>query len=291
MRVAISYIERMANPMLNDRALDTASRWSRTTSGGTDVLTQWPPPGVDGPADSLGRRATMTMRGTASATGVLLVLLLVSATAGWVATGGPEIVNTAAGLQYDYTIPMLAWAGIGVGLICVFALWFKPRLAKFVGPVYALAQGFFVGAISRMYETAYDGIVVQALGMTLVVFAVMLVLYAFRIIKVTGTFRRVVIFATLGIMAFYGISLLVSLFAGRDSLRFLASPSLLGIGFSVVVAGIAALNLALDFDFIERGEQMALHRDFEWYGAFGLLVTLVWVYLEMLRLISKLRSR
>ncbi|MEZ5381739.1 MAG: Bax inhibitor-1/YccA family protein [Microthrixaceae bacterium] len=281
----------MANPMLTDRSLKDASSWGRASAGGADAVTQWPPPGLGGPAAPLDGGGTMTMRGTAAATGVLLVLLLISAGFGWVMTGGPEAINTATGVEYSYSIPIAAWVGVGIGVICVFALWFKPRLAKFIAPIYALAEGFFVGAISRMYETAYDGIVVQAVGMTLAVFAVMLFLYAFRIIKVSDKFRRTVIFATLGIMVFYGLSFLVSLFAGRDSLRFLSSPSLLGIGFSVVVAVVAALNLALDFDFIERGERMGLHRDFEWYGAFGLLVTIVWLYLELLRLLSKLRSR
>ncbi|MFZ1543583.1 MAG: Bax inhibitor-1/YccA family protein, partial [Candidatus Microthrix parvicella] len=155
---------------------------------------------------------------------------------------------------------------------------------------YALAQGFFVGAISKMYESFQGGIVVQAIGATLAVFLVMLFLYGFRIIKVTDKFRRTVIFATLGIMVFYGVSFIISLFAGAGSVSFLSSSTPLSIGFSVIVAGIAAMNLALDFDFIERGEKMGLDRDFEWYGAFGLLVTIIWLYLELLRLLSKLRN-
>ncbi|MEZ5371966.1 MAG: Bax inhibitor-1/YccA family protein [Microthrixaceae bacterium] len=280
----------MSNPVLNNKSLEKASTWSRGSAISADTMTQWPPPGMERPGAIDGDGRAMTMRGTAWATGALLVLLLISAAMGWVATGEPEIVQTINGAQYDYTIPVLAWVGVGVGFLCVIGLMFKPRLAKFVSPVYALAEGFFVGAISKMYETFYDGIVVQAVGVTLAVFATMLFLYGFRIIKVTDKFRRAVIFATIGIMVFYGISFVVSLFAGRESLRFLSSPSLLGIGFSVVVAGIAAMNLALDFDFIERGERMGLHRDYEWYGAFGLLVTIVWLYLEILRLLSKLRN-
>lgn len=141
-----------------------------------------------------------------------------------------------------------------------------------------------------MYESFQGGIVVQAIGATLAVFLVMLFLYGFRIIKVTDKFRRTVIFATLGIMVFYGVSFIISLFAGAGSVSFLSSSTPLSIGFSVIVAGIAAMNLALDFDFIERGEKMGLDRDFEWYGAFGLLVTIIWLYLELLRLLSKLRN-
>ena len=281
----------MSNPVLNDKSLEKASTWGRGSAISADTMTQWPPPGMDGAGGMDARGRGMTMRGTAWATAALLALLLISATYGWVATGQPTTSMTAQGKEVvNYTIPVLAWVGVGVGFLCVIGLMFRPRMAKFIGPVYALAQGFFVGAISKMYESFYDGIVVQAVGVTLAVFAAMLFLYGFRVIKVTDKFRRAVIFATIGIMVFYGISFVISLFAGPQSLSFLSNPSALGIGFSVVVAGIAAMNLALDFDFIERGEKMGLDRDYEWYGAFGLLVTIVWLYLEILRLLSKLRS-
>jgi uncharacterized YccA/Bax inhibitor family protein len=234
----------------------------------------------------------MTVNGTISATAVLFVLMLVTATYGWIQTGAPEEVPLSDGsVGYNYSIPMLAWVGMIVGIGLTFLLMFKPHLAKFVAPAYAIAQGFFVGAISRMYETFYDGIVVQAAGATLAVFAVMLVMYRTRIIKVTNRMRKTIIMATIGIMVFYGVSFLISLFAGADSISFLSSPSLLGIGFSVLVAGLAAFNLLLDFDFIERGADMKLDKNFEWYGAFGLLVTVIWLYLELLRLFAKLRER
>jgi uncharacterized YccA/Bax inhibitor family protein len=233
----------------------------------------------------------MTINGTISKTALLFVLLLASATAGWIQTGGPEVTIEGGQEIYSYSIPTLAWVGVIVGFGLAILLMFKPHLAKFVAPLYAIAQGFFVGALSRMYETFYDGIVVQAAGATIAVFAVMLVLYRTRIIKVTERFRTIVTAATLGIMLFYGVCFLISLFAGSDSISFLASPSLLGIAFSVFVAGLAAFNLALDFDFIERGSKMGLDKNFEWYGAFGLLVTIIWLYLEMLRLLAKLRER
>jgi uncharacterized YccA/Bax inhibitor family protein len=233
----------------------------------------------------------MTVNGTIGKTAVLFALLLLSAAAGWSRTGEPEVVERNGELVYNYSIPALAWVGLFVGVGLVFLLMFKPHLAKYVAPAYAIAEGFFVGALSKMYETFYDGIVVQAAGATIAVFGVMLFLYRARIIKVTERFRTVVVSATIGIMVFYGVCFLIRLFAGSDSVSFLASPSLLGIAFSVFVAGIAALNLALDFDFIERGSKMGLEKGFEWYGAFGLLVTIVWLYLEMLRLLAKLRSR
>jgi len=185
--------------------------------------------------------------------------------------------------------PALATLGLLVGLVAVFALHFKPHLAKYLAPVYALGFGFTVGAISKGYETVQSGIVVQAAGATVAVFAVMLALYRTRIIKVTDKFRRTVVFATLGIMVFYGVSLIISLFGG--DVPFLNDATPLGIGLSVFICVIAALNLALDFDLIEKGTRAGLSKDFEWYAAFGLLVTIVWLYLEILRLLAKLQDR
>ena len=288
----------MPNPVLNERTMQKASSTWAPPRSGSDYF---PPvvepstgpvsgPMSDGPVSRWNAKV-MTVNGTISATATLLVLLLASAAVGWIATGGPEEVIVDGSITYQYGIPALAWAGMIVGIGLVFLLMFKPQLARFVAPVYAIAQGFFVGAISRMYETFYDGIVVQAAGATIAVFATMLVLYRTRIIKVTDRFRRIVITATIGIMLFYGVTLLIRLFAGPGAVSFLASPSLLGIGFSIFVAGLAAFNLALDFDFIERGAQQGLEKHFEWYAAFGLLVTIIWLYLELLRLLAKLRER
>jgi uncharacterized YccA/Bax inhibitor family protein len=277
----------MSNPVLSERTLETA----RTT---------WPPPqgpperpytGMDDGPISPWRPSVMTVNGTIRATAALFVLLLIGAAVGWAMVGEPAIV-IRNGVAYEQSaIPALAWGGLIVGVALTFLLMFKPRLAPFVAPVYAVAEGVFLGAVSRGYENAYDGLVVQAAGATMAVFAVMLVLYRTRIIKVTERFRTVVVTATIGVMVFYGVSMLIRLFAGADSIRFLSSPSLLGIGFSVLVAGLAAFNLALDFDFIERGAQQRLDKRFEWFAAFGLLVTIIWLYLEMLRLMAKLRSR
>lgn len=282
----------MTNPVLNEHRLQAAGNAWAPPEPSTDHF----PPVADGPIDdgpvSSWRPEVMTVNGVISATATLFVLLLISATYGWIETGGPEEVPLSDGsIGFNYSIPTLAWAGMILGIALTFLLMFKPHLAKYIAPAYALAEGFFIGAISRMYETFYDGIVVQAAGATIAVFGVMLVLYRTRIIKVTDRFRRVVVSATIGIMVFYGVCMLIRLFAGPGSVSFLSSPSLLGIGFSVLVAGLAAFNLALDFDFIERGAKQGLAKDFEWYAAFGLLVTIVWLYLEMLRLLAKLRER
>ena len=268
----------MANPVLNER---TMAQWAPPAPG-----TQQGPIN-DGPTSAWASPgATMTVSGTISATSVLFVLLLASAAVGWTATGSPE-VNPDGTVAYG--VPGLAIVGVIVGIGCAFGLMFKPALARVLGPVYALAQGFFVGSLSRMFETFYDGIVVQAAGATVAVFGVMLVLYRSQVIKVTDRFRRNVIMATLGVMALYMVSFIISLFGAEVS--FLSSPSGFGILFSVFVAGLAAMNLAFDFDFIERGVEMRLPKHFEWFAAFGLLVTVVWLYLELLRLLAKLRER
>ena len=201
----------------------------------------------------------------------------------------PAAPSNSPTASYTYNFPGVALVGVAVGFIAVIALMFRPQWAKFVAPVYAVGQGFAVGAISRYYETFFSGIVLQAAGATLGVFAVMLLLYQTRIIKVTEKFRRVVVLATLGVMAFYLVSFVFALFGAE--ITFLREPNLLGIGFSILVAGLAALNLTLDFDFIERGTKAGLAKDFEWYAGFGLLVTIVWLYLELLRLFALLQGR
>jgi uncharacterized YccA/Bax inhibitor family protein len=265
----------MPSPVLNEKVMKGASTtWAPPTSSSD----HFPPvsdrsagagPVSDGPVSPWKAPRVMTVNGAISATAVLFVLFLTTATIGWMQTDTVEVGEAS----FVATIPSLAWVGMFVGIGLTFLLMFKPHLAKFIGPIYALAQGFFVGAISKAYETSYDGIVVMAAGATIAVFAVMLVLYRTRIIKVTDRFRRTIITATIGIMVFYGITFLIRL------------------GFSFLVAGIAAMNLALDFDFIERGAEQRLDKDFEWYAAFGLLVTIIWLYLEILRLLSKLRER
>jgi uncharacterized YccA/Bax inhibitor family protein len=272
----------MPNPMFNESTLKSAPTTWAPPQPGTDYIA----PIDDGPVSPWKPPAVMTVAGTLSATAVLFVLLLASAVVGWTST--PDATVDPITGQTQFSFPALAWVGVVVGFICVLVLWRKPHLAKIVGPIYAIGQGFFVGALSKGYESFYNGIVIQAAGATIAVFAVMLTLYRTRIIRVTDRLRRTIITATIGIMVLYGVSFLFSLFGGNVS--FLSSPSLLGIAFSFFVAGLAAFNLMLDFDFIEKGSEQGLDKSFEWYAAFGLLVTIVWLYLEILRLLAKLRE-
>jgi uncharacterized YccA/Bax inhibitor family protein len=265
------------NPMFNESTMSGGSNGWPAAASGTQA------PMTDGPV-SPWQRDTMTVSGTISATAVLFTLLLASAAFGWISTESIDF-EQATGIS----IPTMAWVGLGVGFVAVIALYFKPHLARILGPIYALAQGFFVGALSKAYETFYDGIVVQAAAATISVFFVMLVLYRTGIIKVTDKFRRIVIGATLGIMLLYGVSFMIMLLGGN--VEFLRSPSLLGIGFSLLVCGIASMNLALDFDLIDRGVEQGAPKAYEWYAAFALMVTIIWLYMEMLRLLAKLRER
>lgn len=269
----------MANPILNERRWNQAARnpgWAAPDPSSRST------PITDGPVTPW-HGNVMTVGGTISASGVLMVMLLAAAAVGWVT--GPDNQGTVRGF------PTLALGGVLVGFACVIAIYFKPMWAKVLAPVYALGEGFFLGVISKAYETYQHGIVVQAVGATLGVFAVMLVLYRTRILKVTDRFRKIVITATMGLMAFYLVSFVIRLIAGPGSVSFLQSASGLGILFSVFAAGLAAMNLAIDFDFIERGAKQGLPKGMEWFAAFALVITLVWLYLELLRLLSKLQRR
>jgi uncharacterized YccA/Bax inhibitor family protein len=269
----------MPNPLLNDKGWNQAAKnpgW-----GAPDPVTRAAPI-TDGPVSPWSLN-TMTVAGTMSAAGVLMVILIAAGAVGW--SMGPDNQSNVNGF------PGLALIGVLVGFACVIGSYFRPQLAKFLAPVYAVGEGFFLGVVSKSYENYQHGIVVQAIGATLGVTVVMLFLYRTRILKVTDRFRRIVITATFGLMLFYLVSFVVRLFAGSGSVSFLNSASGLGILFSVFAAGLAAMNLALDFDFIERGTKQGLPKGMEWFAALALMVTLVWLYLEMLRLLSKLQRR
>ena len=274
----------MSNPILNESRFNklrerTAGDAGWGVGSGQPANT-WAPPINDGPV-SPHHPGVMTVSGTASASMVLFALLLVSAAVGWIAVAEPQ--------PGVLSFPPMAFVGAIIGFIAVMVTVFKPMTSHILGPVYAVGQGLFVGALSKMFDATYSGIVVQAVGTTLAVFGVMLFLYRTRILRVTDKFRRIVIGATLGVMVFYLASFVFSMFGANVS--FLSSSSGVGILFSLFVAGLAAFNLALDFDFIERGAAMGLPRRMEWFAALGLLVTLVWLYLEVLRLLAKLRER
>lgn len=274
----------MSNPILNEKSFAKVVERSSGQAGWAAPQANqqtFRAPISDGPVSPYKSGDVMTASGTASAALLLTLLLVASAIFGWSSVS--ESVNGAV------TFPGWTMGGALVGFVLALVLTFKPKLARVLAPIYAVAQGVFVGAISKVFNTAYDGIVLQAVGITLGVFVVMLVLYRTGVIRVTDKMRRTVIGATLGVAVFYGVSLILSLFGANIS--FFNSSSLIGIGFSLLVAGLAAMNLALDFDFIERGEQSGLPKYMEWYAAFGLLVTMVWLYLEILRLLAKLRDR
>lgn len=208
------------------------------------------------------------------ATFVLLLLLGGGAAYGWA---------NAVAVQRWY------WLFI-VGLLVLVGLTIaQPRLAPITGIFYSVGEGAFIGSISKVYEEFYDGIVFLALTATVAVFLSMLLLYAFRIVKVTEKTRSVVIIATFGIGVFYLIGWMLSLFGANV-------PLLTGIGtgaqvFSIIVVIVAALNLLLDFQVIEYGVSQGAPKSFAWFAAFGLMVTVVWLYLEILRLLAIVIAR
>lgn len=227
----------------------------------------------------------MTERGTLNKFFLLFLLVLGTASITWNAfSQGKDVTSWL-------------WIGLIGGFITAIVLTFKPIWATFLAPIYALFEGAFIGGVSAVYDFAFKGaatgatggIVMQAVGLTFGVVIAMFALYRFRIIKATETFKSVIITATLGIAIFYLLAIVLRLF-GVD-MPLIHSSGTFGIIFSLVVVGIAALNLILDFDRIEQGAAMGAPKYMEWYGAFGLLVTIVWLYLEILRLLAKLNSR
>jgi uncharacterized YccA/Bax inhibitor family protein len=189
--------------------------------------------------------------------------------------------------QPDLILPYL-WGGLIGGLIIAMITIFKKTWAPVLAPVYAGLEGLALGGLSAVFEAQYPGIVMQAVGLTTGVFVALLLAYTAGLIKATKGFKRGVIAATGGIFLVYMVNLGMQLL-GFGGMGFIHDSGLLGIGFSLFVVTIAAMNLVLDFDFIEEGAIQGAPKYMEWYGAFGLLVTLVWLYIEILRLLSKLR--
>jgi uncharacterized YccA/Bax inhibitor family protein len=214
-------------------------------------------------------------------TGILLALVVLSASWTW---------NLSFESGNPSSVMPLAIGGAIAGFILALVTMFKKHLSSITAPLYAIAEGLFLGAISGIFEMMYPGIVVQAVGLTLGTLASLLFLYKTGIIKPTENFRLMITSATMGIGLLYLVSMLMNMF-GSGGIGFIHSNGLFGIGFSLFVVAIAALNLVLDFDFIEQGSEMGAPKYMEWFGAFSLMVTLIWLYLEMLRLLAKLRSR
>jgi len=221
---------------------------------------------------------TMTIRGTVNKTGLLLLFVVVAAAWTW-------------GLSHSETpeaaIPWMMGGVIG-GFVVALVTVFKKNWSPLTAPIYALLEGLALGGISAMFERSYPGIATQAVMLTFAVMFVLLLAYKFGIIRATRGFKLGVIAATGAILLVYIVNMVMTFFFHRP-ISFLYSSSPLGIGISVVVVIIAALNLILDFDMIETAARMGAPKYMEWYGAFGLMVTLIWLYLEVLRLLGKTR--
>lgn len=243
---------RTANPTLNDQVFANA------------------PAAVDG--------QVMTLQGAVNKTFILALLLVISGGFSWqFVQANPQLSG------------MLSIGSALVGFVLVMASSFKPTWSPVVAPAYGLVEGVFVGVISARYSGLYDGIVLQAALLTLGILFALLFAYQSRLIQATENFKLGLVAATGGIAIVYLASIVLSFFGIQIPL--IHESGLVGIGFSLVVVVIAALNLVLDFDFIEKGVAQGAPKYMEWQSALGLLVTIVWLYIEMLRLLSKLRSR
>jgi len=245
----------MANPILNDNFSDPRG------GNNTTVLSGEP----------------MTINGTINKTFILFVCAIIPAFYTW--------QQFLSGFM-DKAM-MLTTVGAIVGFILAMIISFTRN--KFFIPIYAACEGLFLGGISAMFEKQYPGIAVQAVAGTFAALFSMLALYKFNIIKCTERFRSILFTATLSIVVIYVMQWIASFF--HYSIPGIFASGMVGIGFSLVVVAIASLNLIIDFDFIERASQNMLPKDFEWFGAFGLMVTLVWLYIEILNLLAKLRNR
>ena len=246
----------MANPVLSRQFAPT------------DQPTAGSPPIVD-------TGDVMTMSSVMRQTGFLFLLLFAAAVYGW---------STAS----VGTLGATFWVSLGVALVVLIVTMIRPQWVRVTAPIYAIAEGVLVGAISKIYSEVWDGIVLQAVLATFAVVVAMLFLYANRIIKVTDKLRSTIMLATAGVFLFYLVSIGLSFF-GVD-IPFVWDGGPISILLSVVIVGIAAFNLLLDFDIIERGVKSRAPGWMSWFAAFGLMVTIVWLYLEILRLIALTRD-
>jgi len=288
----------MPNPILNDKAFEAAG------GGGVAVLDRPDPAapatqpgpttskyGVTAPPWDTSEHRTMTIGGTCSAAGVMIVFLAVGAAFGWGRV--TEITQTLAhgATQVDVHLSNPGWliAGLLVGFGLAILTSFKPKVARYTAIPYSLCEGFVLGMISHLIDAQYKGVAIEAVLATVGVFAVMLLLYGLRILRATPKFVKGVTAAMFGILAIYLVQIVSNLF-GSTTNNF-TSSSALSIGFSLVVVTVAALRLVIDFDLIERGAKQGAPRYMEWYAAFGLIVGVVWLYIELLSLLAKLQRR
>jgi uncharacterized YccA/Bax inhibitor family protein len=228
----------------------------------------------------IGTGKAMTLNGTVNKTGFLLVCAIATAAWTWHLYLNSANSNLAMGLGL---------VGVIGGLIAAVVTIFKKTWAPVTAPIYALLEGLILGGISASFETRYPGIAIQAVSLTFGTLFVLLLAYRSGLIPVTNNFRLGVVAATGGIAVFYLLTMVLGFFGVHFGKVF--GSGLIGIVFSVVVVIVAALNLVLDFDFVESGVRAGAPKYMEWYAAFGLMVTLIWLYMEILRLLSKLRDR
>ncbi len=244
-------IGRSGNPTLNDKTFERTGHYSG--------------------------RDSMTIDGTVNKAFIMLALLL-----------GGAFVSWSSYFDGTNVMPYAIGSAIA-GFILALIVSFKPTTSPYLVPVYAILEGVFLGALSANYESLYQGITLQAALLTMGVFVALLLAYRTRLIKATENFKLGVFAATAGIAIVYLLSFILGLFG--VTVPYLHDSSWIGIGISLVIVAVAALNLVLDFDFIENGAREGAPKYMEWYGAFGLMVTLVWLYIEMLRLLAKIFSR
>lgn len=225
------------------------------------------------------RSTTMTVAGTVGKTSLLLAILSATAIWSWTQAGNNNIN------------PILLFGSAIGGFVIAMVTIFRPTLAPYTAPFYAALEGIFLGALSNVIDRRYPGtgIAMQAVSLTFGTLAVMLMLYVTRVIRVTQRLAMGIVAATGALALVYFVSFILMLF--HVQVPFLYGSSPISIGFSLLVVGLAAFNLLLDFDFIERGVQSGAPKAMEWYGAFGLMVTLIWLYLEILRLLRKFQDR
>ena len=224
--------------------------------------------------DSLHLNETMTIKGTVDKTALALCILVISA-------------------YYSFSQGNLTLMAVGgvIGFFLFLTLIFKKYWAPFIVPLYSISQGFVVGGISYFYNAQYEGVVLQAILLTVLVLFSMLFAYRSKIIKPTQNFKLAIFSSIMAIFLLYVIGFFMGIFGTGLSIFDPTNSSLASIGFSVFVVAIGAFSLVIDFDFIEEGAEKGAPKYMEWYGAFGLLVTLIWLYVEILRLIAKLRNR
>jgi uncharacterized YccA/Bax inhibitor family protein len=229
-------------------------------------------------AGAITSTGTMTVQGTVAKTAVLVLLTIFAASWTWRAV--------LAG-NFGVVMPSF-FIGLGGGLVVAIVTTFRPALSPYTGPLYAVLKGMLLGSLSAIMALRFGpDLPMLAVGLTIATLLGMLFLYRMRIIKVTERFRSVVVSATVGVMLFYLVTIVSGFLGFRMPL--VHDAGMLGIGFSLFVVGLAALNLTLDFDLIERGAAGGAPKVMEWYGAFALIVTLIWLYIELLRLLGKLR--